>query len=144
MNYIIVVSVAAGVFIYLLYALPDSSMTSSQPRHPRSYDKTAPRAGPSIRLSRRDALAISLGLLLLFAILLSYERQLAALISLIVVATSIWAAIDSVRVDLRCYKTRIALHPILLFNAMYLLWPVLFPWYLVVRSKIDDGSLARK
>jgi hypothetical protein len=31
-----------------------------------------------------------------------------------------------------------------LFNAMYLLWPVLFPWYLIVRSKIDDGSLARK
>jgi hypothetical protein len=144
MNYIIVVSAAAGVFIYLLYALPDSSLTSSQPHQPRRRDEAALRARTSIRLSRRDAIIISLGLLLLFAILLSYERQLVALISLIVVATSIWAAVDSVRVDLRCYKTRIALHPILLFNAMYLLWPVLFPWYLIVRSKIDDGSLARK
>jgi hypothetical protein len=144
MNYIIVVSVAAAVFIYLLYALPDSSLTSSPLNQPRNSDETALRARPSIRLSRAGALTISLGLLLVFAILLSYERQLVALISLIVVATSIWAAVDSVRVGLRCYKTRIALHPILLFNAMYLLWPVLFPWYLVVRSKIDDGSLARK
>jgi hypothetical protein len=144
MNYIIVVSVAVAVFIYLLYALPDSALTNAQPNRPRSSDETAVRAKPLMRLSRRDALIISLGLLLLFAILLSYERQLVALISLIVVATSIWAAVDSVRVGLRGYKTCIALHPILLFNAMYLLWPVLFPWYLIVRSKIDDGSLARK
>jgi hypothetical protein len=144
MNYVIVVSAAAGVFIYLLYALPDSSLTHSQPHQPRRRDKAALRAGVSIKLSRKAALTISLGLLLVFALLLSFERQLVALISIIVVATSIWAAVDSVRVDLRCYKTRIALHPILLFNAMYLLWPIMFPWYLIVRSKIDEGSLARK
>jgi hypothetical protein len=144
MDFVIVVSAAVGVFIYLFYALPDSSLRRAQPHQPRRRDEVAFRGRTSTRLSRRDALTISLGLLLLFAILLSFERRLVALISLVVVATSIWAAVDSVRVDLRCYKTRIALHPILLFNAMYLLWPVMFPWYLIVRSKIDDGSLARK
>jgi hypothetical protein len=143
MNYVIAGFVTVGVFIYLLHALPDSSLTGTGFQS-RAYNEAVRRVRSSTRLSRRQALAISLGLILLFATLLSYDRQLAPLITLVIVTTSIWAAIDSDRVGLRMYKTRLALHPIVLFNAMWLLWPVLFPWYLVVCSKIGDGTLARK
>jgi hypothetical protein len=99
----------------------------------------------SIRIdSVPAALAISLGLILLLALLLTWERKLAPVAILTVFATSIWAAIDSFRIDLQAYKTRIALHPMILFNLMYLLWVPLFPWYLVVRTRIMAGTLPRK
>jgi hypothetical protein len=97
-----------------------------------------------MKLSHRSAIAISVGLVFLLAVLLTYERRLAFVAILVIFITSIWAAIDSHRVGLTGYRTRIALHPLVLFNAMYLMWPVLFPWYLVVCSKIRDGTLARK
>jgi hypothetical protein len=90
------------------------------------------------------ALTISLGLILLLALLLAWERRLAPLVILTVFGTSIWAAIDSFRLDLQAYKTPIALPPMILFNLMYLLWVPLFPWYLVVRARIIAGSLPRK
>jgi hypothetical protein len=99
----------------------------------------------SIRIeSVTAALTISLGLILLLGLLLAYERRLAPVVILTVFGTSIWAATDSVRIELQTYKTRIALHPIVLFNLMYLLWVPLFPWYLIVRSKITSGTLPRK
>ena len=99
----------------------------------------------SIRIdSVPAALAVSLGFILLLAVLLAWERKLAPVAILTVFATSIWAAIDSFRIDLQAYKTRIALRPIALFNAMIVFWPLLFPWYLIVCSKIGDGTLPRK
>jgi hypothetical protein len=99
----------------------------------------------SIRIeSVTAALTISLGLILLLALLLAYERRLAPLVLLTVFGTSIWAATDSVRLELQTYRTRIAVHPIILFNLMYLLWVPLFPWYLIVRTKIVAGTLPRK
>lgn len=99
----------------------------------------------SIRIdSVPAALAVSVGLILLLALLLAWERRLAPVAILTVFGTSIWAAIDSFRIDLQAYRTRIALHPIILFNLMYLLWVPLFPWYLVVRTRIIAGTLPRK
>jgi hypothetical protein len=98
----------------------------------------------AISLSRSGAVGISLGLVLVVVALVSYDRRLVPLGVLLIFGTSVWAAIHSDRVSLTSYRTRIALHPLVLFNAMYLLWPVLFPWYLVVCSKIGDGTLARK
>jgi hypothetical protein len=90
------------------------------------------------------ALAISISLILLLALLLAWERRLAPVAILTVFGTSIWAAIDSFRIDLQAYRTRIALHPMVLFNLMYLFWVPLFPWYLVVRARIVAGTLPRK
>ena len=90
------------------------------------------------------ALAVSIGLILLLTLLLAWERRLAPVAILTVFGTSVWAAIDSFRIDLQAYKTRIALHPMVLFNLMYLLWVPLFPWYLVVRTRILAGTLPRK
>ncbi len=143
MNYLIVGFVAIGVFIYLLYALPDSALTDSRYQS-ASHDAVIRVAGLSRKLSRNAALGISLGLLFVFAVLLGYDWRLAPVISMVVVTTSLWAALDSHRIGLRRYKTRIALHPIALFNSMCVLWPVLFPWYLIVCSRIGDGTIAKK
>jgi len=90
------------------------------------------------------AFAVSIGLILVLALLLAWERRLAPLVILTVFGTSIWAAIDSFRIDLQAYRTRIALHPMILFNLLYLFWVPLFPWYLVVRARIIAGTLPRK
>ncbi len=90
------------------------------------------------------ALAVSIGLILLLALLLVWERRLAPVAILTVFGTSLWAAIDSFRIDLQAYRTRIALHPMIFFNLMYLFWVPLFPWYLVVRARIIAGTLPRK
>jgi hypothetical protein len=90
------------------------------------------------------ALAVSIGLILVLALLLAWERRLAPVAILTVFGTSIWAAIDSFRIELQAYRTRIAFHPMVLFNLMYLFWVPLFPWYLVVRARIIAGTLPRK
>ena len=138
-NFEIFFLVAFGVYLYLARALPDSAIHG-----PPAASGSARIAGLSTRLSRTAALTVSLGLIAAFVALLFYDRHLAPYISMIIVAISMWAAVDSHRVGLRRYRTRLAVNPILLFNVMYLLWPVLFPWYLVVCSRIGDGTLARK
>jgi len=67
-----------------------------------------------------------------------------ALVVLIVLVTSAWVAFDSVQIRIREYKTALASHPVILFVAMVLLWVVIFPWYLVARSKIRAGCLERR
>lgn len=138
-NFEIFFLVALGVYLYLARALPDSAIHG-----PPGASSSAPIAGLSTRLSRTAALAVSFGLIGIFVVLLIYDRRLAPYISMTVVAISMWAAVDSHRVGLRRYKTRLAVNPILLFNVMYLLWPVLFPWYLLVCSRIGNGTLALK
>lgn len=62
---------------------------------------------------------------------------------LVILGTSLWAAIDSIRIELSSYKTRLAVSPLILFNAMYLLWPILFPIYLITRTRIANRTLER-
>lgn len=83
-------------------------------------------------------------LIVFLGLLIAYDRRLAAVAVIVIFLTSGWAAVDSIRIELQTYRTWIALHPILLFNLMYLFWPVAFPWYLAVRSRIGQGSLARQ
>ena len=90
------------------------------------------------------AIALSLGSILPFFLLVNYDRRLVPLVIVSIFGTSIWAAVDSARLDLQEYRTKIAVNPLILFNAMYLLWFILFPWYLVVRSQIRAGTLPRR
>ena len=103
--------------------------------------RTAERSRP---LSWAGAIAISLGSILLFFLLVTYDRRLVPVVLVSIFGTSIWAAIDAAKIELQEYKTPIALHPLVLFNAMYFLWFVLFPWYLVVRGQIRAGMLPRR
>jgi hypothetical protein len=67
-----------------------------------------------------------------------------ALEALAMIATSVWAAIDSSRLRLREYRTGLAAHPLFLAIGMLLLWCIVFPWYLVVRSRIRAGHIGKR
>jgi hypothetical protein len=58
--------------------------------------------------------------------------------------TSLWAAIDSSKIELHRYKLSISCRPVALFGCCYLLWIFVFPWYLWARFKIKAGEAALK
>ncbi len=57
----------------------------------------------------------------------------------LILATAIWAAIDSGKIELRKYKSGISYSPVIIFIVLLLLWIAGFPWYLHVRYKIKNG-----
>ena len=71
------------------------------------------------------------------------ESAASGMVRILIISTSIWAAVDSSRIRLREYRTALAAHPIVLFIGMVFLWLVAFPWYLVVRSRIKAGAIER-
>ena len=62
----------------------------------------------------------------------------------IFILSSIWAGIDSSKIELKKYKSGISYGPIALTFCCLALWIVAFPWYLVVRAKIKAGSAQLK
>jgi hypothetical protein len=62
---------------------------------------------------------------------------------LMVIGSAGWAAFDSIRVRFREHRDCEAFHPVILLGVVGQLWPLTFPWYLVVRRRIRQGRLAR-
>ena len=144
MDLLIAALVAVAVFIYLGRALPNRALYDSKRSQFEEADAIPTNPLSSTKLSRWSAIAISLGLVALFGALLRFAPSLDVFVALAIVVISLWVTVDSHKVRLRTYQTRIALHPIALFNAVMFLWPVFFPWYLIVCSKIGDGTLPKK
>jgi hypothetical protein len=92
-----------------------------------------------------DALALTLLLMVTGVVLAGVtDTQLLELFVVIVeLATAIWAAVDSSRLELHKYRGGIG-HPILVFLAVLILWPICFPLYLVTRSRRIAGELKLK
>ena len=63
---------------------------------------------------------------------------------IMILLTSLWAAVDSSRLHLKRYKSGIAYGPVVLFLGCALLWIVGFPWYLVMRYRINTGVAVLK
>jgi hypothetical protein len=63
---------------------------------------------------------------------------------LLVLLTSLWAAIDSKKIGLHRYKVGVSAGPAVLFSLCYLLWVFVFPWYLWARFKIKAGEAVQK
>jgi len=61
------------------------------------------------------------------------------LVLAMVVVTTLWAALDSRKIDLKRYKSGLSYRPVVLFIAVALLWIAGFPWYLHVRYRIKHG-----
>ncbi len=84
------------------------------------------------------ALLITVGLIIVdwvVSALLSFD------VSWILVGiTSIWAAIDSNKIELTRYKLGGSWRPIVLFALCNLVWIIVFPWYLWARFKIKAGE----
>jgi hypothetical protein len=66
------------------------------------------------------------------------------LIWMLVLVTSVWAAIDSSKIQFRRYKSQIACGPVVLFIGCAFLWIAVFPWYLAMRYKIKNGAAILK
>lgn len=81
--------------------------------------------------------AISLTFLLLTVTVVAEGGTGLPVTILMVLGTALWAAFDSNRIDLRRYKSGVALGPAALFFGIALIWIVGFPWYLIVRSRIN-------
>jgi len=58
----------------------------------------------------------------------------------LVLGSSAWAAVDSSKIQLKRYQSGLSYGPIGVFLGCILLWIVVFPWYLVVRSRIVSGN----
>ena len=56
---------------------------------------------------------------------------------LVVVGTAIWAAIENSKLKLSQYKS--GLNSLLMFIGCCLLWIVVFPFFLVLHSKVNNG-----
>ena len=63
---------------------------------------------------------------------------------IVVLGSSLWAAIDSSKIQLKRYKSGVSYGPIVLFIACALLWIIGFPWYLSMRYKIKAGTAILK
>jgi hypothetical protein len=84
-------------------------------------------------------LAIFVPILLIGSQIPKTESGLGTLISL---GTAIWASVDASRLKRQMENTAASsIHPGRISIAMWLFWPVCFPWYLVVRSRIRAGRL---
>ena len=141
------------LIVVALYATgadgPESPASVAPPaQHSAPAPYVAPERGVSApaMLSVTKAILITLALLLLW-VLVAFALQDAnaatVLLGLMVLGTSLWAAIDWSRLRLRDYWKQLSVDPVLLFFCMWLLWIVLFPSYLVVRSRIKAGVMPR-
>src|SRR5215475_13377636 len=58
--------------------------------------------------------------------------------------SSLWAAVDSSKLQLNRYRSSISGPPVLVFIGCAALWLVVFPWYLVMRHRIQNGTAVLK
>lgn len=62
----------------------------------------------------------------------------------LVFGTSLWAAIDSSKLQFSRYRSSISGPPVVLFIGCTFLWLVIFPWYLAMRYSIRHGTAVLK
>jgi thiol-disulfide isomerase/thioredoxin len=58
--------------------------------------------------------------------------------------TSVWAAWDSSKIELKKYKVPLSFHPAIVFLLCMLLWLIVFPLYLFARNKALSGKAPLK
>ncbi len=88
------------------------------------------------------AIPLTIALIVLSVIASTYAHF--SVVMPMVLATSLWVAFDSSKLQLSRYKSGISYGPVALFVACALLWIVGFPWYLVMRDKIKSGTAVLK
>jgi hypothetical protein len=62
----------------------------------------------------------------------------------IIFVSSVWAAFDSSKMQLKRYKSGISYGPVVIFIGCMLLWIVAMPWYLWMRHKIESSKAVLK
>jgi hypothetical protein len=96
-------------------------------------------------MKTRDAVFLTIALFLLTSIVgFDFGGKRVSLYWFMVVGTTLWAALDSHKIQLRRYQSGIGYRPVVLFIAISFLWVIGFPWYLAMRYKIKTGAAALK
>ena len=95
----------------------------------------------SLGISILVSIGIVIGTVVIGAILGKPE-----VITLMVVVTSLWAAIDASRLGTKKYKNPILTrtHPVWIFFECLFIWIIWFPWYLTFRGKVKRGEVELK
>ena len=92
-------------------------------------------------MKMRDAVLLTIALFVLGSLIrFDIAGRIIPLICFVVLATALWAAIDSAKLHLRDYSSPISYGPVVLFLCFLLLWVVAFPWYLSMRRQIQTGT----
>jgi len=89
-------------------------------------------------MKTRNAILLTVGILAACGVVTAITQIDIALP--MVVGTSVWAGIDSGRIQLRRYKSGISYGPVVLGVLCSGLWIVAFAWYLSMRHKIMTGT----
>ena len=89
-------------------------------------------------------LAVLVTIGLIFVCMVIYVISGYNITTIMILATSLWAAIDSSKIQLRKYQSGISYGPVIIFFAIAFLWIAGFPWYLVVRGRIKAGTATLK
>ena len=58
--------------------------------------------------------------------------------------SSVWAAWDSHAIRIVRYKTQMANEPVIVLFLCMTVWPLAFPWYVIVRQGIRSGLVPLK
>lgn len=96
-------------------------------------------------MKTRDAILLTIALSLLGSMVgFDIAGRTLYLISVVIVITAIWAAVDSSKIQFRRYQSGISCGPVVLFFGFLLLWVVAFPWYLSMRYRILAGTAVLK
>lgn len=99
----------------------------------------------NLKLSARAWIAVCFVVVLYAAIAITGKNPLAEFFLLAVAfSTAGIAALDSMQVQLRRYRSGIAYGPVGLFLACSLFWPVALIWYFFVRVRIARGTMPLK
>lgn len=61
-----------------------------------------------------------------------------------ILISSMWAGMESSQIKLKNYQSRISNGPVMIFFACVLLWFIAFPWFLIMRHKIINGTAVLK
>ena len=90
------------------------------------------------------AILISIGLFVavyLFGVLLVGERNAYIIVYILIIATAIWAAKEASKLNLYQYKSTkwISTKPVSIFFGVLILWIIIFPYFLYIRSKAING-----
>src|SRR5262245_52068170 len=98
----------------------------------------------SIPTTMKTPLAILFTIVLFIVCYLATTFVHFDLVTVMVLGTALWAAIDSSRLQLKRYQSGISYGPVVFFVLCVLFWIVGFPWYLSMRDKIKTGTAVLK
>ncbi|MYM98191.1 hypothetical protein [Duganella vulcania] len=88
------------------------------------------------------AILFAIGLILFCMVATAFSGY--NIVAFMIIVTSLWAAIDSSKMELQKYRSGISYKPAILFFAIAFLWILGFPWYLIVRYRIRNGTATLK